>query len=153
MKRFSDQAENILDFIITISLIVLHTNNINVNYKMKSRILQFSIAALCILISYCRRDSRSHLPAEQETFVNVYIGLLKLRESFPENHPDLLDSTRKILQGYHFTKDKYEQCLAYFNEEPERWEAFYQEVLERLKEDDPSTPPHPNPSQTTNNSP
>ena len=119
---------------------------------MKSRFLQFLIAASLIFLFHCRKDSKPDFPTEQETFVNVYIDLLQLRESFPEDHPDLLDSTRKILQEHHFTKEKYEQSLAFFNEEPERWEAFYQEVLKRLKEDDPITPPDPKQSPTTNNS-
>ena len=82
-----------------------------------------------------------HVPSPQEKFVQVYVELVKLRERLPSTNPVFVDSSRTILKKYGLTKQEYDQNLAYFNEEPERWEAFYQEVLKRLehKENVPSS--------------
>jgi hypothetical protein len=120
---------------------------------MKSRYLQFLTAATLSFLFSCQKDTAPSFPAEQEPFVNVYIKLLLLQDRFPADYPALLDSTRKILQDANFTEQKYKQCLAYFNEEPERWEAFYQEVLKRLKEFEPSRSSRPDPSQNLNHHP
>jgi hypothetical protein len=87
----------------------------------------------------CRREKQTSLPVHQQRFVEVYVELQK----FKQRHSDLdtipLDSSRVIIQKYGFTKQEFENSLAYFNDNPERWETFYKQVTERLK--NRSTPP------------
>lgn len=104
------------------------------------RIKYFLPIIIVSLLTGCRQKNEPRLPSHQDRFVQVYVELLKLRESLPLKHPALLDSSRVILEKHHFTKEEYDHSLAYFNEKPERWEAFYREVLKRLKEENPSSP-------------
>jgi hypothetical protein len=90
----------------------------------------------------CRREKESSLPDHHQRFVEVYVELQKFKQRHSDLDPIPLDSSRAIVQKYGFTKQEFENSLAYFNENPERWEMFYKQVTERLKN---SKTPSPNP--------
>lgn len=96
-----------------------------------------------LLFLNCRKQETLPFTSKNERFLQVYAELQKLRKNIPPQYPTFLDSARTILQKYNFTKEEYERILSYLNEKPERWEAFYQEVLERLKKEE--TPLSQNP--------
>jgi hypothetical protein len=94
------------------------------------------IILIFILSSNCSKNRNIHLSKKQQKFVHVYSELLQLQNIFHNQNPAYLDSSRKILEKYKFTKNEYERSLAYFNKNPERWELFYQTILNRLKENE-----------------
>lgn len=83
----------------------------------------------------CRQNEDPDTLDNQEKLIQVYVELIKLQERFPIQYPAYIDSSRQILQSYHFTKEEYNQALSYFNEKPERWHTFYQKVLEQIEKD------------------
>lgn len=92
----------------------------------------FFFLLFILMLSNCKKETSIPLSPQHERFVQVYAELLKLKERLPPQHPGLFDSSQIILTKYRFTKEEYDRSVAYFNENPERWEAFYQEVLEQL---------------------
>jgi hypothetical protein len=72
--------------------------------------------------------------------IDLYVELSKLQSTIPANTPAYQDSAGKIIALSGLTENAYRETIAYFCEEPERWEAFYKEVLNRLKENE-SPPP------------
>lgn len=91
---------------------------------------------LCLLgFVSCNKNTDSTSLKNQEQFVQVYVELLKLQDSISVQQPSFLDSSRAILQKYHFTEEEYNRSLSYFDEKPERWQLFYQKVLEQLQEE------------------
>lgn len=100
---------------------------------MHLRIHKCSLIFFLLLCLNCRKETDLKIPPSQERFLKVYVELQKLRENYPVHLTLPLDSSRVIIQKYGFTREEYDSCLAYFHEKPERWEAFYQEVLDRLK--------------------
>jgi len=91
------------------------------------------LGLLFLLFINCAKKENFSLPPHEKRFAKVYTELLKLKEQFPSDSTAFIDSSRTVLQKYGFTHEEYKQSLAYFNEKPERWEAFYQEVLRQLK--------------------
>ena len=83
---------------------------------------------------FCHRDKKPELTSREKRLVQIYVQLLKLREDYPLSHPTYLDSSLSILQKHHFTKGEYDSLLSFLNEKPQRWEAFYQEVLEKMND-------------------
>lgn len=67
--------------------------------------------------------------------IQVYVELAKLQERLPLQDSAFLDSSRTILEKYNLTEEEYNDALSYFNEEPERWQTFYEKVLEHLEEE------------------
>lgn len=86
-------------------------------------------------LTTCNRNGDSTSLNNQEKLIQVYITLTKLQERLPVQDPAFLDSSRAILEHYHFTEEEYNQSLSYFNEKPERWQTFYQEVLKQLEDE------------------
>ena len=109
---------------------------------MHTRTPVFVWLMVLILIVRCQKTEEQSASENRERFIRVYVELQKLKQHHTPAHSVLLDSSRAIIEKYGFTREEYEQVFAYFNEKPERWEAFYNEVLERLERDN-SPYPHP----------
>jgi hypothetical protein len=95
------------------------------------------IIFLFLLFVHCQKESTPVLSSDDLTFVNIYIEILKLNEQMSPQHPAYLDSSRSIIRKYNFSWNEYQKTLKKFHEKPERWEAFYKQVLEQLKEKSP----------------
>ena len=94
------------------------------------------ILSLCLLdFIYCNKNTDSTSLKNQEQFVQVYVELVKLQDRISVQYPSFLDSSRAILGKYHFTEEEYNRSLSYLNEKPERWQTFYEKVLEQLQEE------------------
>jgi hypothetical protein len=68
--------------------------------------------------------------------VDLYIKLSKLQSTLPAHNPAYRDSAGKIIALSGLTENEYRETIAYLCEEPERWEAFYKEVQNRLKDNE-----------------
>ena len=111
----------------------------------------FILLIFFLILMHCQKDTTPRLPKEHESLVRVYVQLLLLQDRISSEDPAYLDSTRKILYAHHYTKEKYENAIAFLNEAPEVWEAFYQEVQKQLKEFDPSPASQPPPPHKSSN--
>ena len=105
------------------------------------RMLKIIFLILFLILIDCQKDTTPRLPEEHEVLVQVYIQLILLQDRISAEDPAYLDSTRKILHAHQYTKEKYENALAFLNEEPEVWEAFYQEAQKRLNKFQSSSDP------------
>ena len=152
MQMSIGKTENILDFNYQISLIVTPSMKNNGTHNML-RMFKFIFLILFLILIDCQKDTTPRLPEEHEALVQVYIQLILLQDRIPADEPAYMDSTRKILHAHQYTKEKYENALAFLNEEPEVWEAFYQEAQKRLKKSQSSPDPQPVPPvRRSNNS-
>ena len=100
------------------------------------------LLTILMLMIRCQKTEERSVSENRERFIRVYVELQHLKKYYTATDSVLLDSSRAIIDKHGFTREEYEQTLAYFNEKPERWEAFYNDVLQRLERD--SAPyPHP----------
>lgn len=123
----------VLDFLDRIFLITNQPEKQTIGASMRSRIRIYHLIFFLLLCSNCRKKTDLKIPTSQERFLKVYVELQKLREDYPVRLTLPKDSSRVIIQKYGFTREEYDSCFAYFNEKPERWEAFYREALDQLK--------------------
>jgi hypothetical protein len=100
---------------------------------MASRFFLTIIIFITLALTRCERKNRIIIPEQHERFVEVYVALQKLGERHLPPAAVPIDSSRAIIREYGFSREEYDQAYAYFNEKPERWQAFYKEVLERIK--------------------
>jgi hypothetical protein len=109
------------------------------------RLFSLILLFTCAFFLTCKKDTTPRFPDEQKSLADVYVDLLLLQDRISTKDPAFLDSTRKILRAHHFTQEKYENAVAFFNKDPELWEAFYHEVKERLNqtESSPASPLNP----------
>ena len=69
----------------------------------------------------------------EEKFVNYYIDLAVAQDSLGRGIP----ATQKILIAldtkYNVTREQYNRTLKYYNDNPEKWELFYDKVIPELQ--------------------
>ena len=103
---------------------------------MTTRSFSIHIILFLLALAGCERKTRITIPKQHERFVEVYVALQKLSERYQPPATVPLDSSQAIIREYGFSRKEYDRAYAYFNEKPERWQAFYKKVLERLKQSD-----------------
>lgn len=93
----------------------------------------------CFALS-CGKEART-LPENHEQLVALYIELARLQSTSSPQNPVTIDSARNVIRRYGFTEEKVRDTIAYLNEDPVRWKAFYSEVQKRLNENLSTSPP------------
>jgi protein-tyrosine-phosphatase len=89
---------------------------------MKNIIL---LAIFLLLLSGCSRSNR----IEEEKFIQVYTDLVIAQDTSRASAIEM-DSVREMIYSrYNITKDEYRETIDYYNAKPERWEAFFNEVI------------------------
>ena len=94
----------------------------------------FACTLILALITACRHGPG--LTEDQVRIADIYVQIIRLEEHFPAGSPAFQDSVRKIIALSGLTEKTYRETITYFCEKPERWEAFYKEVLNRLNIDE-----------------
>ena len=93
---------------------------------------------LLIIIALCLacQSGGSRLSPHQERIAGLYANLITIQEDIPANSPAYADTVRALLKLSGLTEQEFRDTITALNEEPERWEAFYKEVLNRLNVDE-----------------
>ena len=98
----------------------------------KAIICTFIIGSLWF--TNCERKHSASLTEKEKQFARVYAAMVQLQRKYPKNTKAYIDSSQTILQKYNIDIKTYHQITQELNEKPERWEAFYKEVLEMLND-------------------
>jgi len=94
---------------------------------------QITFLILILLFAGCSPKKESSIPKKYQQLVEIYTELYLLKNLTTINDSTYADSAQIILDQFGFTQNEYEKALSYFNDKPERWELFYQKVLDNLK--------------------
>lgn len=98
-----------------------------------------SLGALLILslIYFFGGCSDSKL-LKEEKFVHVYTDLVIAQDTSNVDYKEIEGLKKIIFKKHNITSDQYERTLNYYNENPSRWDPFFEKVIqlvEALKED------------------
>ena len=94
--------------------------------------LCFLLIFINIFIPACNQKRNISLTKDQKQFIHVYVELLQLQNKLSDHPYACIDSSQAILQKYKINLEAYNRLMQELNEEPERWEAFYKEVLDMI---------------------
>ncbi len=95
------------------------------------------IVSILLFLFSCVKEKNNVHSENQQKFIEVYTELIKLSEQFPQQSPGYLDSSKKILAKYNFTKKDFEYCVSYYNKNPKRWVTFFQAAYDTLEQEKP----------------
>ena len=99
-----------------------------------------SIFLILLIIMNCQSKTSYQLNESEKKLAELYFELIILKEQPNLSSRALADSTKKLIQSHGYTYEDYQACLQSLNSEPEHWEAFYQVVLDKLKDESQPTP-------------
>lgn len=68
---------------------------------------------------------------DHEKFVDTYIDL-RISEDTMKPGGNIQDLKKEILKKHGLTEEQYEKNFNYLNENPERWNDFYDEIIARV---------------------
>ena len=87
-----------------------------------------------ILFSACEKN-----PAiSEDKFIKVYVDLLIMHDTTSTNNISLDSLKAIVFEKNKITAEQYDATIQYYNEQPKRWEGFFDKALayaEKLKKD------------------
>ncbi|HSD63693.1 MAG TPA: DUF4296 domain-containing protein [Ignavibacteriaceae bacterium] len=69
---------------------------------------------------------------DHEKFVDTYIDLRISEDTLKPGSGNIQDLKKEILKKHGLTEEQYEKTFNYLNENPERWNNFYDEIIARV---------------------
>jgi hypothetical protein len=66
---------------------------------------------------------------DEDTFVKVYTDLVIAQDTLKENFPEPDKIKKEIFLRYNITEADYKTTVEYYDEDPERWDAFFNKVI------------------------
>ena len=88
------------------------------------------IFLLIVFIFGCSRDDI--LP--EEKFRKIYIDILVTQDTLSENTISNDSLKTVILQKYNVTDSIYTKTIEYYNNNPDMWEKFFEDVIKQVEE-------------------
>lgn len=90
---------------------------------------------LALLTLSCSRSSEEPRILDEEEFVNAYVALLDSASTVTTERPDstLSPVAQRILERQNIRADEFKATVNEYNKNVKRWEAFYAEVVRRIR--------------------
>lgn len=76
--------------------------------------------------------SCSHSNVDRQKFIDAYIDLRVTEDTMRLGTKSVEDVKKEILKKHGLTEQQYEETFDYFNENPEQWNQFYDEIIARV---------------------
>lgn len=78
-------------------------------------------------------------PIEENKFVRVYAELISAPDSISVNSTKFIEYKKKVFSDFNLTEKDYEQTIEFYNEDPKRWEDFFNKVIKYFEAIDDSS--------------
>jgi hypothetical protein len=88
------------------------------------------IFLLSISIVSCSKDDI--LP--EDKFANIYIDILVAKDTLTDNSLSTDSLKTLVLQKYNVTDSIYTKTLEYYNNNPDKWENFFEDAIKQVQE-------------------
>jgi hypothetical protein len=82
-----------------------------------------------LLLSGCAKPSL----IDEDKLVIVYTELVIAQDTTSSQGVDFNDIKQEIFDKYEVTEGEYNETIEYYNENPERWNEFFDKALARLE--------------------
>lgn len=70
---------------------------------------------------------------DHDKFINAYIDLRIAQDTLKQDSTNIQKLKAEILKKHGLTDEKYKEAFNYYNEDPERWNTFYDTVIARVE--------------------
>lgn len=94
-----------------------------------------------ILLSGCAKPSL----IDEDKLVIIYTELVIAQDTTSQQGEDFSSIKQQILDKYEVTEGEYNETIEYYNEDPERWNEFFDKALARLEALRKAAAPQPKP--------
>ncbi len=69
---------------------------------------------------------------DRNKFINAYIDLRIAQDTLNQDSTNIQKLKAEIFKRHGLTEKQYDETFNYYNEDPERWNAFYDSVIVRV---------------------
>ncbi|MBN2012414.1 DUF4296 domain-containing protein [candidate division KSB1 bacterium] len=99
----------------------------NAKPKLKYLLLLSALLVICM----CHSSSSYSPGMDEATFVRVYSDVTqKFEQVDPQQRDTFMDS---VLASHHITKEKFEQTVKYYNQDPVRWQRVFTAITNEFE--------------------
>lgn len=100
------------------------------NFLKTSFVVFPVLLAALFFISGCQGDKI----IDEEKFIKLYTDLVIAQDTSNADYNMMIKIRSDILNRYHVNVSQYQSTLDYYNEEPARWQVFFDKVTAYVEE-------------------
>ena len=82
-----------------------------------------------LFLTFC--SEQTHVP--EEKLILVYTDLMFAQDTASVNSKNVDSLKTEVFNRYEITEEDYQKTLEFYNESPERWEKFFEKVIEYIE--------------------
>jgi hypothetical protein len=88
----------------------------------KSFLIFFGLLVLVLIIQSCNQNPK----IEEKKFIKLYAEMIFMQDSSSLSQPEIKN---KVLKKFGVSKNDFDETIKYYNEEPERWQSFFDSTV------------------------
>lgn len=89
---------------------------------------------LFLLIPILFLSCENSPPIEQRKLIKIYSAMLCLQDTTSLSQSEIKDIT---LEKFNVSSDDYDKTVSYYNQDPKRWQAFFDSVIVYIEKKNP----------------
>ena len=93
----------------------------------KKKYITTLIIVTILITSLISCTEKEKIP--QEKFIKIYVDILIAQDTSSVLNPSLDSMKALVFERYDITDSLYEENIGFYNESPERWNAFFDSAL------------------------
>lgn len=76
---------------------------------------------------------------EEDKFVKIYAELVSVPDSVSVDSTQFSIYRKKVFEEFNLTEEQYKSTIKFYNNDPKRWEEFFNKVVNYIEANDDSS--------------
>ena len=98
----------------------------------KTFFIFFILFVFVLIIQSCKQNPK----IEEKKFIKIYAEMIFFQDSSSYSQPEIKS---KVLKKFSITKSDFDETIQFYNEEPERWQKFFDSTIAYIERLHPNT--------------
>lgn len=81
---------------------------------------------LSIVISFSLQSCKESPPVDEKKFIRIYTDMIIMQDTSSSTQQEI---KKEVLKRFNVTENDYDNTIKYYNNDPERWQPFFDSVI------------------------
>jgi uncharacterized protein YxeA len=93
------------------------------------------LASLILIISAGLLSCKKQPTIDEKNFIKIYADMIFMQDTSTSSQ---LEIKKEVLKRFNVTENDYDKTIKYYNDDPERWQPFFDSVITYIEKMKPN---------------
>jgi len=93
------------------------------------------LASLILIISAGLLSCKKQPAIDEKKFIKIYADMIFMQDTSTSSQ---LEIKKEVLKRFNVTENDYDKTIKYYNDDPERWQPFFDSVITYIEKMKPN---------------